>query len=51
MQFTDEVNWTFMDFFIAGILLFGADLTLETVLRKIKNGFCVIVQNTNLQIP
>lgn len=38
MSFTDEVNWTFMDFLLAGILLFGALGTLEVVRKKIKNG-------------
>ena len=37
MQFTDEVNWTTTDFIIAGGLLFGAVLTSEIVMRKIKN--------------
>ena len=37
MQFTDEVNWTTSDFIIAGVLLFGAGLISEMVLRKIKD--------------
>jgi bacteriorhodopsin len=37
MQFTDEVNWTIMDFIVAGILLFGTGLICELVLRKVKN--------------
>lgn len=37
MQFTDEVNWTTSDFTIAGVLLFGAGLISEMVLRKIKD--------------
>jgi len=36
MQFTREVNWSLSDFVIAGILLFGTGLTIELVLRKIK---------------
>ncbi len=36
MQFTSEVKWTLSDFVIAGILLFGTGLTLELVLRKVK---------------
>jgi peptidoglycan/LPS O-acetylase OafA/YrhL len=36
MQFTDEVNWKLADFVIAGILLFGAGLVCEFILRKIK---------------
>lgn len=37
MQFSDEVNWTAIDFVIAGLLLLGAGLMLDLVLRKIKN--------------
>jgi len=37
MQFTDEVNWTFFDFVIAGILLIGTGLIIEIAMRKIKN--------------
>ena len=36
MQFTDEVNWTFLDFVVAGILLIGTGLICEFSLRKIK---------------
>lgn len=36
MHFTDEVNWTSTDFIAAGILLLGAGLALEFILRKIK---------------
>lgn len=36
MQFTNEVNWTLMDFVIAGILLFGTALLIELVIRKIR---------------
>jgi len=34
MQFTDEVNWTLGDFFVAGVLLFGSGLTYELFTRK-----------------
>ncbi|MDB4824460.1 hypothetical protein OAH27_02120 [Saprospiraceae bacterium] len=37
MQFTDEVNWTIIDFVIAGGLLFGAGIISEIVLRKINS--------------
>lgn len=37
MQFTDEVNWTAMDFIIAGSLLVVSGLISEIVMRKIKN--------------
>jgi len=36
MQFTDQVSWTFSDFLVMGLLLFGTGLTSELVLRKIK---------------
>jgi hypothetical protein len=40
MQFTDEVNWTLIDFIVAGILLLGTSLTIEFVLRKVnKTGY------------
>ena len=29
MQFTNEVNWTFSDFLVAGILLFGTGGLIE----------------------
>ena len=35
MQFTDEVNWTPMDFSVAGALLIGTGLMCDLVLRKI----------------
>lgn len=37
MQFTQEVNWTFSDFVIAAILLFGTGLLCELVIRKTKS--------------
>ena len=37
MQFTNEVNWTFSDFVIAGGLLLGTGLLIETVARNIKD--------------
>jgi hypothetical protein len=37
MQFTDEVNWSLIDFIVAGLLLFGTGLILELVLRKVGN--------------
>ncbi|MBI4548442.1 MAG: hypothetical protein HY707_10700 [Ignavibacteriae bacterium] len=36
MQFTDEVNWTLLDFVVAGALLLGTGLMCELVIRKIK---------------
>lgn len=36
MNFTNEVNWKILDFLMAGILLLGAGLILELILRKIK---------------
>lgn len=37
MQFSNEVNWKAEDFGAAGILLFGTGLTVELVMRKVKN--------------
>lgn len=37
MNFTNEVNWKVFDFIVAGILLFGAGITLEFILRNIKS--------------
>ena len=34
MQFTDEVNWTAVDFIIAGALLFGTGMLLVWALRQ-----------------
>tara|TARA_R110002111_G_scaffold206745_1_gene271040 strand:+ start:81 stop:371 length:291 start_codon:yes stop_codon:yes gene_type:complete len=36
MQFSSEVNWTLMDFIIAGFLLFGTGLILDLISKKIK---------------
>ena len=36
MEYTDEVNWTLVDFITAGVLLIGTGLLCEFVLRKIK---------------
>jgi len=43
MQFTNEVNWTLMDFIIAGFLLLGTGIMCEIVLKKITNIKCRIV--------
>ncbi|MCK9425913.1 MAG: hypothetical protein M0Q21_07750 [Ignavibacteriaceae bacterium] len=48
MQFTDEVNWTVLDFVVAAILLLGTGLMCELVIRKINNikyriAICVIL--------
>ncbi|QCR22752.1 hypothetical protein [Pontibacter sp. SGAir0037] len=37
MQFTDEVNWTLLDFIVAGVLLLGTGLLCELVIRTVKN--------------
>lgn len=37
MQFTKEVNWSIMDFVVAGLLLLGTSLAIELIRRKIKN--------------
>jgi len=36
MQFTAEVKWSAMDFVVAAVLLFGAGLMCELVLRIVK---------------
>jgi len=55
MQFTNEVNWSVMDFVMAAILLFGTSLVIEFVLRKVKSTkhrifLCVIIILTLLLI-
>jgi len=35
MQLTDEVNWTLLDFVVAGSLLLGTGLLAELVMRKV----------------
>ena len=37
MQFTDEVNWTLIDFVVAGFLLLATGLMSELVIRKVNN--------------
>lgn len=37
MQFTDEVNWTLMDFLVAGTLLFGSGLAYEFLAARARN--------------
>lgn len=37
MQFTEEVNWTPMDFVFAGVLLLATGLIFDLVYRKVKN--------------
>ena len=46
MQFSDAVDWTLLDFVVAGALLFGTGLMCELVIRKVNNiryriAFCV----------
>lgn len=35
MQFTNEVNWTFSDFVVAGSLLLGAGFLFDLIVRKV----------------
>lgn len=37
MQFTNEVNWSFFDFVVAGMLLLATALVIEFCFRKITN--------------
>ena len=37
MQFSDEVNWTALDFVMAGALLLVTGLIVDLVMRKVKN--------------
>ncbi len=48
MQFTDEVNWTLMDFAAMGVLLLGTGLMCELVMRKVTEikyrvGICLAI--------
>lgn len=43
MQFTDEVKWGSFDFLVAGILLYGAGLTFEFIMRKVRSARLRIV--------
>ena len=48
MLFTNEVNWTILDFAVAGILLLGTGLSCELVIRKINKikyriAICVVL--------
>jgi hypothetical protein len=49
MQFSPEVNWSPVDFAVAGVLLFGTGLSCELVLRKVKKtgaAHCHLWRNT-----
>ncbi len=44
MQFTDEVKWTFGDFVVAGLLLFGVGFLFDMIMRKVNNsGYRVVL--------
>ncbi|WP_091430106.1 hypothetical protein [Flavobacterium degerlachei] len=55
MQFTNEVNWTLLDFVVAAVLLFSTGLMCELALRKIRKNknrivICIILFLTLLLI-
>lgn len=37
MQFTSEVNWTFSDFLVGGILLFGTAGIIHLILNRVRS--------------
>ena len=37
MQFSENVNWTTMDFLVMGVLLLGTGLAANIILQKVKN--------------
>jgi hypothetical protein len=37
MQFTKEVNWTFLEFFVAGGLLFSLAFSVDYIFQKVQN--------------
>jgi len=37
MQFTDEMDWTILDFVVAGTLLLSTGLICEFVIRRVNN--------------
>lgn len=39
MQFSNEVDWTFFDFVVAGILLLSTGLLCELAIRKARHKF------------
>ena len=43
MQFTDEVNWSLLDFAIAAVLLFGTGLLVLFIFNKVRNSVTRIV--------
>ena len=36
MPYTNEVNWTLLDFVVAAVLLLGVGLTLDFIMTKVK---------------
>jgi hypothetical protein len=42
MQFTNEVVWTWSDFVIAGLLVFGTGLAFVLTARKVQRHYLVI---------
>jgi hypothetical protein len=42
MQFTTEIDWTWFDFIVAGLLLFGTGVAFVLTARKIQKGYFII---------
>lgn len=50
MQFTQEVDWSFFDFAIAGILLFSVAIILDYVFRKVKKRYWKIILSVGILV-
>jgi hypothetical protein len=50
MQFSKDVNWSLIDFVVAGILLFGTGLLLNLVMLKTRSNTYRLVLGTVIVI-